>query len=119
MAAERNIYVRQGNTFTHSVVLWDGYDDLGNKVPMELSEYTFASDIREAGEDGPLSEPGEEILASFSYSVDENIVTLTLSSEDSEEVPPGKHWYDIQSKNGDGIITTLLSGTIIFLPRVA
>lgn len=125
MAAERNIYVRQGDTFTHSLILWDGYDESGNKIPLDLDGFSFQSQIREAGEDGRFSDAGEmfaneeeTIFSEFETEILDNIVTCTLSSERSEIVPPGRHWYDIQAETPGGIVTYLY-GTIIFLPRIA
>jgi hypothetical protein len=118
MAAERNIYVRQGDTFTHALILWDGYDAGGSKIPADIDGYSFHSDIRRSGETH-LSPAGDEVLASFSASVDANIVTLVLSSSDSNGVPPGRHWYDVEAISPEGKVFTYISGEIIFLPRVA
>jgi hypothetical protein len=118
MAAERDIHVKQDNTFVHAIVIWDGLNEQGQKVPSDLTGYKFFSDIKKAGS-SRLSPAVGDVLGSFSVSIEDNIVTLTLSSEDSAQVPPGKHWYDIQSISPDGKVFTYLAGNITFLPGVA
>jgi hypothetical protein len=124
MAAERNIFIRQGNTFTHAIILWDGVVD-GVKTPADLSGYTFASEIREAGET-PFSNSGslfynenETLSSTFESVIDGNQVIFTLSSERAEIIPPGRHWYDIQQIDDQDRQTTLLSGTVVVLPEIA
>lgn len=115
MAAERNFYIRQGDTFTHTIVVWNGVDENGDKIPLDLTDAGVFSDIRVAGE-SPLSEPGA-VLGSFIGSASGNIITLILSSTESATIPPGKHWYDIEVITN--IRKTYLSGTVIVIPAVA
>lgn len=119
MAAERNFYIRQGDTFTHTLVVWNGVDPVTNqKIPLDLESLgaQVSSEIRRAGET-PLSDSGD-LLATFTVQNPVgNSVVLKLDSEESAGIPPGKHWYDIQ------VITdkteTYLSGIVIVLPAVA
>lgn len=82
------------------------------------SKPIFSSEIRRSG-DTPLSPSGDDILASFSTSTISNTVTLTLSSDDSSALPPGRHWYDIQSITPERKVYTYLYGTITVLPEIA
>lgn len=117
MTAERNFYIRQGDTFTHTVILWDGIDEqTGEKIPLDLTGYTVESQIREAGED-LLSDAGP-LLANFEYSLEGNVITTTLSSEQTADIPPGKHWYDVQLDDGQ-LIFTCLHGIVSVVPAVA
>lgn len=119
MAAERNFYIRQGDTFTHTLIVWDGVDPVTQeKIPLDLEGLgaVVTSEIREAGET-PLSDSGE-LLATFdAASPVENTVVLSLDSETSATIPPGKHWYDVQVVTSSK--QTFLSGTVIVLPAVA
>jgi hypothetical protein len=82
------------------------------------SKPVFSSEIRRSG-DTPLSPSGDDILASFSTSSNDNIVALTLSSTDSGLLPPGKHLYDIQGILPGGKIKTFLYGIVMVVPEVS
>ena len=115
MTAKRNFYIRQGDTFTHTIIVWNGTDESGERVPVDLTDADIYSDIKAAGET-PLSEPGS-LLASFEASASGNVITLLLDSDTSAAIVPGKHWYDVEvilDKN-----KTYLNGTVIVLPAVA
>lgn len=117
MTAERNFYIRQGDTFTHTIILWEGVSEVdGSKIALDLSGYTIASQIREAGEDF-FSDSGA-LLAEFDHSVEGNVITTVLSSAQTALIPPGKHWYDVQIDDGQEVLTCL-HGVVAVVPAVA
>jgi len=123
MAGVRNIHIRQGDTFTHFV---DINFSLG--IPESIEDYEFESQVREAGYD-PLSPTSSgPPLAVFNISSPEVSgnrakVACVLSHEQTSDIPPGKHWYDIQmlEKDGEveGRLVTLLYGTIVVIPEIS
>ena len=119
MTANRNIIIRQGDTFTHSVVM-----NSIEGIPEDIADYVFESLVREAGYEELEPTPSGAPLASFTVAeptVSGNAVSVvcTLDYEASEDIPPGKHWYDFQQTDDTGKIKTLLYGSIIVVPQIS
>lgn len=119
MIATRDIYIRQGNTFTHKLVITNGTS------AVDLSRSTFNSEIRTSGETS-LSSTGDlfqnangTVFSVFDASVAGNVVTFTLPSNRSDIISPGKHKYDMQQIRPDGTVETLLSGEVVVMPKVS
>lgn len=119
LTANRNIAIRQGDTFTHSVVM-----NYLEGVPEDIGDYTFDSQVRESGRESLSPTPSGDPLASFSVSsaqVSGGKVTVvcTLSHEASSSIPPGRHSYDLQQTSAAGKVTTLIYGSIIVVPEIS
>jgi len=114
----RNIYIRQGDTFSHSIVL-----NYKIPVPSDIEDHFYQSQIREYGYDNVSNTPSGDPVATFSVSEQEVSgstvrFTCSLSSADSDAVEPGKYLYDVQRVDGDGKIKTVLYGTVVVIPEI-
>jgi hypothetical protein len=108
MTARANLYIDQGTDFSVDL---DVFDDSGNIV--SLSGYDFAGDAKKV-----YSSSKE-----FSFNIEHvantvNKLEVSLSSNNSLEVVPGKYQYDIVMTSPTNIKTKILEGLVFIVPTV-
>lgn len=103
--ARRDIEFTQGDSYVHTVTLLDD----GDPAPLDGGA-TVAAQVRSyAG--APV------LLATFTVSVDSNVITLELSGTETGGIPTGKHRWDLEIQSGDSV-ATILSGDCTVLGQV-
>ena len=108
-AAYSNLLMEQGATFNTTITL----DDVNGEV-YNLTGYTASSQMRK-------SYYSSNATATFTTSIDGNtgVIGLTLTSNQTANISPGRYVYDtIISNAGSNIITRVLEGIIDVSPRV-
>lgn len=107
MAIKANITIDQGADFSTTI---DVTDEDGNAV--NLSGFTGASQMR------------KHYTSSASTNLTVNVdavlgtVTLSMSSEASANLAPGRYVYDCEITDGSGIVTRLVEGIVTVTPNV-
>lgn len=108
MAPTRNLTIDQGSTFSISVELSDALDN-----PLDLTDYDIRAQLRKSY--------GSNTFTEFSTSSGDNpengVITLTLTSEQTTLLRPGRYVYDIEIENDDEVVR-VLEGIITVTPEV-
>jgi hypothetical protein len=108
MATTRNLTIDQGTTFSISIELSDAIDN-----PLDLTEYTIRAQLRKSY--------GSNTFTEFSTSSGDNpengVITLSLTSEQTTSLRPGRYVYDIEIENDDEVVR-VLEGIITVTPEV-
>jgi hypothetical protein len=102
MAAERNISVYKGDTYTHSVTIKNS-----SNVAIDVSLRTYVAQIKES------SAASASLL---SFDIDDSngangVVVLSLTSNQTSTLKSGKYYYDLQETAGN-VVTTLMYGNV-------
>ena len=107
-AAYSNLYLEQGSTFNTTITL----DDINGAV-YDLSGYISHSQIRK-------SYYSSNATAVFSTSINagSGTVTLSLSSNVTSNIAPGRYVYDTTITDTLGNITRILEGVVDVSPSV-
>lgn len=103
-AAIYDVRMTQGDTFIEELLMEDGEGEA-----IDLTGYTFASQIRRTADNG--------LVASFDISVDNSTVTRRLEPAVTETLE-GTYVHDFQWTMPNGDIRTLLSGNFEIEPEV-
>lgn len=105
MAAEYNLYIDQGTTFSTQVTI---ADDFGN--PVDLTSASLASQIRRS------------FIAKTAYpftitvnDATSGIITLSLTATQTAAMTAGRYVYDAQYNIG-GTIVRFLKGLVTIFP---
>jgi hypothetical protein len=105
-AAQYDVRMVQGDSFTEPMVLEDGDGD-----PLDLTGYSFASQLRRTA-DGPL-------VVAFSTSVNLGTSTVTRSLSSSQTAAlDGVYVHDFQWTDPSGKIRTLFAGDFEVVAQV-
>ena len=107
-AAYSNLYLEQGTTFNTTITLDDIYGEL-----YDLSGYSANSQIRK-------SYYSSNATATFSTTINSQSATISLSltSQVTSNIAPGRYVYDTTITDTQGTITRILEGVIDVSPRV-
>ena len=102
MAAERNIAIYKGDSYTHEIRIKDSANTNTN-----ITGRTYTAQMRK-------SRSSDTVVLSFNVSMTNptnGIVTISLTPEATSSIQPGTYFYDFEETNGS-YITTLMSGKI-------
>lgn len=78
--------------------------------PVELNDYTFSSKIKKHYG----SSTSYEITVTPTIPTDDGLVNLSVSAEDSEDIPIGRYYYDLLATNvATGFVTKVVEGSIL------
>lgn len=106
MAQKLNLIIDQGTTFSSS---FNVNDDAGDAL--DLEGYTGRSQIRKHFTSSNS--------VSFSVSVvNTGIVTLSLSSNTTTTLTPGRYVYDVELIDGGGAVSRIVEGVVTVTPEV-
>jgi len=108
MAAERNISIYQGDTYTHDVTIADS-----SNSAIDISGRTYAAQIR------PFA-GSSDITATFTTSIvsaADGQMRFSLSPTQTANISAGIYTYDLQETNG-AIVLTIMSGTVTVTAEV-
>ena len=102
MAAERNIAIYKGDSYTHEVRIRNSANANTN-----ITGRTYTAQIRK-------SRSSESVVLSFTVAITDainGVVLISLSPELTSSINPGTYFYDFEEKNGS-YITTLMAGKV-------
>jgi hypothetical protein len=108
MAAITNFYIDTGSTFG-AIITVKGSDGL----PLNLTGYTVDSYIRKSY----ASRTHVDFHAQV-YSAIGGQIRLSLTSDDTNAVKPGRYMYDVEIANSLGERLRVSEGIIIFTPQI-
>lgn len=103
-AAVYDVRMTQGDTFIEELLMEDGEGD-----PIDLTGYTFASQLRRTADNG--------LVADFTITVNGSTVTRSLEPAVTSDLD-GVYVHDFQWTLPNGTIRTLLSGNFEIEPEV-
>lgn len=106
-AAGQSAQIYRGDTYSHSIGFWN---DEAETDPFAITG-TVTAQIKSAR---LTSDADGTALASFACVVSgagDNIVTISLTPEQTEDLPEGAAYWDLQVDDS-GTITTLLTGKV-------
>jgi|SRR6185312_15566585 hypothetical protein len=107
MAAEYNLYIDQGVTFSTEITITDD-----NGIPVDLSQATLASQVRKSYT-STVSYP-------FTITVNDpttGTVILSMTATQTASMAAGRYVYDAQY-NINGTVTRFLKGLVTIFPAV-
>ena len=105
MATKANINIDQGTTYTTNIAL---NDDSGN--PLDLSAYTGQASIR--------TSYAAINSASFSVTLSNGQITLSLDSNTTSSLTRSRYLYDVILTDGQSNVTRVLEGVIYVDPAI-
>lgn len=108
MASITNLFVDQGSDYSNIITV-----ESANGVGLDLTEYTVKSQMRKSY----TSSTAYDFTAVVSSAVDGQI-TLSLSSADSEEIPPGRYLYDVEITSPINKKTRVVEGIATITPQI-
>jgi hypothetical protein len=108
MATSRNLTIDQGSTYSISIELSDA---LGNSL--DLSGYIIRAQLRKSYGSNTFT----EFTTSSGTNPENGVITLSLTSEQTGALRPGRYVYDIEIENEDEV-TRVLEGIITVTPEV-
>lgn len=108
MAAERNIIIYKGDSYSHEVRLKNS-----SNTAINISNRNYTSQIRR-------SKASEEVVQNFTIQITDavnGILVISLDAGLTSNIRVGTYHYDLQEDNS-GIITTLMGGRMIISGEV-
>tara|TARA_B100002019_G_scaffold81384_1_gene70266 strand:+ start:12196 stop:12528 length:333 start_codon:yes stop_codon:yes gene_type:complete len=108
MAAERNISIYQGDTYTHDVTLNDS-----SNTAIDITDRTYAGQIR------PFA-GSTDVSATFTTEIvnaGSGLMRFSLTSAQTANIAAGTYVYDLQETNGS-VVLTIMSGTVTVTAEV-
>ena len=107
MASKTHLVIDQGTTFSSTLNLTDDNGD-----PLDLAGYTANSQMRKWYTSSNS--------LSFSTSINTSIgtVTLSLSSNQTNAIVPGRYVYDVELTDNSGSVSRIVEGIITVTPQV-
>lgn len=108
MATVTNLYVDQGSFFRTNVTV-----SSTNGVPLDLTGYTVASQMRKSYQ--------SSTAYSFTSSITNPIqgrVRIELPSETSRTIPAGRYLYDLEVTAPTGEKTRVVEGIVVINPEI-
>lgn len=107
MAIKGNLVIDQGSDYQVTINV-----ETANGTPVNLSGYTSEAQMR------------KHYTSSRSYTFDTDIniavgtITLSMSSNTTNSISPGRYIYDCEVTSNTGIKTRLLEGIVTITPQV-
>jgi hypothetical protein len=108
MATVSNLYIDQGSFFRTYVTV-----SAANGTPLELTNYTVASQMRKSYQ----SSTAYNFTSSISSPI-QGRVRIELSSEQSRVIPAGRYLYDIEVLSPSGERTRVVEGIVTITPEI-
>ena len=108
MATVANFAVDQGTTFSTQVNVGEGFD---------LSGYTARARLRKSYQASQFTDFSIQIVP-FEDSTISDYIILTLTSEDTRVLKPGRYVYDLELITGS-VVTRIMEGQMEVLPSVS
>lgn len=105
MATKVNLIIDQGTTFSKSIDLKDA-----NNNPLDVTDYESRGQLRKHY----LSSNS----ISFSTSLTEGQLTISLTANQTSSIVSGRHVYDVELINPSGSISRIMEGIITVTPEV-
>lgn len=105
MATKADLVVDQGSTYNTSVSLFDQYGE-----PLFLNGYTCAAQIRK------WYTSSNSI--SFGTTLDNGVITLSLSSNQTGAMTAGRYVYDVEVTDSSNNVSRVLEGIVTVTPQV-
>lgn len=109
MAAERNITIYKGDSYTHQINIKNSAN-----TAINITGRSYVSQIRK-------SKASESILVSFTTTITNaanGVLTMTLTAAQTSNINTGIYYYDLQETNG-ATITTLMGGKVTVTGEVS
>lgn len=106
MTTKLNLVVNQGADFATTFKM-----KAANGAPIDLSTYTGASQMRRYYTSSNAVSFGVTLDASGD-------VVLTLSSNTTANVEPGRYQYDVEVTSSNGYVTRILEGIVNVRPNM-
>jgi len=109
MAAERNIAIYKGDSYTHEVRIRNSAN-----VNTNITGRTYTAQMRK-------SRSSDSVVLSFTVAITSavnGLVTMSLSSGATSAIDPGTYFYDFEETNG-GYVTTLMTGKVALTGQVS
>lgn len=107
MAVKADIVIDQGATFQTSIYITD---ETGTVVP--LTGYTANAQMRK--------HYTSAIAYTFTTAIDaaNGIVTLSMSANNTSNIPAGRYVYDCELTANTGVVSRLFEGIVTVTPQV-
>jgi len=105
MAGYTELKIEQGATFQSTLALTDVNDD-----PIDLTSYTFSSQLRKSYE--------SEDSVSFDCEIISNNVLISLTYQQTANLEPGKYVFDFIGNDGSNTVIRIVEGTATVSPGV-
>jgi hypothetical protein len=109
MAAERNISIYKGDSYTHEIRIRNSAN-----VNTNITGRTYTAQMRK-------SRSSDSVVLSFTVAVTSaanGLVTMSLSSDATSSIEPGIYFYDFEETNGS-YVTTLMTGKVSLTGQVS
>ena len=109
MAAERNISIYKGDSYTHEVRIRNSAN-----VNTHITGRTYTAQMRK-------SRSSDSIVISFDIVISSAInglITMSLSPQATSSIEPGTYFYDFEETNGT-YVTTLMTGKVSLTGQVS
>ena len=109
MAAERNISIYKGDSYTHEVRIKNSAN-----VNTNITGRTYTAQMRK-------SRSSDSIVLSFDIVISSAInglITMSLSPQATSSIEPGTYFYDFEETNGT-YVTTLMTGKVSLTGQVS
>lgn len=115
MSTELNITVDQGATYIKNISWRDS-----NNAPYNLSSYTARMQIRHnyADNDKKPALLSLTNTAGITLGSTGNNVIITITDSQTEDIPAGTYYYDLELISTSQVVTKLLRGKFIVLAEV-
>lgn len=105
MATKANLVIDQGSTFSTDLSLKDENGD-----PLVLDGYTANSQMRKWY-------TSSNATATFSTGIDNGVITLSLSANQTNSLTAGRYVYDVEISDGTSV-SRVLEGIVTVTPQV-
>jgi hypothetical protein len=105
MATKANLVIDQGSTFSTDLALKDENGD-----PLVLSGYNANSQMRKWY-------TSSNATATFTTAIDNGVITLSLSANQTNSLTAGRYVYDVEISDGSSI-SRVVEGIITVTPQV-
>ena len=109
MAAERNIEIYKGDSYTHEIRIRDSAN-----VNTNITGRTYTAQMRK-------SRSSDSVVLSFTVAISSaanGVVTMSLTPDATSSVQPGTYFYDFEETNA-GYVTTLMTGKVSLTGQVS
>lgn len=115
MSTELNITVDQGATYTKNISWRDS-----SNTPYNLSSYTARMQIRRTYADNDKKSPLLSLTNTSGITLGSSgsNVIITITSTQTESIPAGTYYYDLELISTSQVVTKLLRGKVIILAEV-
>jgi hypothetical protein len=109
MAAERNIEIYKGDSYTHEIRIRNSAN-----VNTNITGRTYTSQMRK-------SRSSDSIILSFTVVIADavnGVINMSLTPEATSSIQPGTYFYDFEETNS-GYVTTLMTGKVSLVGQVS